>query len=144
MAAIKHCDSCGSYVGNDVVIPLSPTPHLRRTHSAPTTSERASIAKMLVDAQGTVSQIDVNILDIQRKLVGLLAKRNAMLDVIAYHGSLLSPIRCLPEEILSYIFFLCLPERREDASLVTARAPLLLTQVCVAWRNCAQSSQRLW
>ncbi|KZP09509.1 hypothetical protein FIBSPDRAFT_759852, partial [Athelia psychrophila] len=144
MAVIKHCDSCGSYVENDVVIPLPPTPQLWRTSETPTALESASIAKLLIDAQGTVSQIDVHILDIQRKLVGLLAKRNAMQEMIACHGSLLAPIRRLPEEILGYIFFLCLPESREEASLSTARAPLLLTQVCITWRKCAWSSQRLW
>ncbi|KZP09504.1 hypothetical protein FIBSPDRAFT_839356, partial [Athelia psychrophila] len=144
MAAIKHCDSCGSYVDNNIVIPVSPACHLWRTNDAPTAPERASIAKLLADARECLSRIDASLLNIQSKLIGLLEKRNSMQEAIACHGSLLSPIRRLPEEILSYIFFLSIPTLREKASLSTKKAPLLLTQVCVAWSNCARSSQRLW
>lgn len=144
MAEIKVCDSCGSYLANEVIIPVSPISHLWRTNGAPTIPERALIAELLLDARQTVAQIDITIEDLQARLVGLLTKRNSTMEVITYHDSLLSPIRRLLDEALSHIFLLCLPVSNEKSRISIKRAPLLLTQVCISWRTCAISSQRLW
>ncbi|KZP12242.1 hypothetical protein FIBSPDRAFT_755141, partial [Athelia psychrophila] len=126
------------------MIPVSPTPQLWRTHGAPTAPERALITELLIVARQTIAQIDIKIEDMQTKLAGLLTKRNSMQEVMNCHDSLLSPIRRLPDEILRHIFFLCLPVSKEKSRISTKRAPLLLTQVCISWRTCALSSQRLW
>ncbi|KZP30998.1 hypothetical protein FIBSPDRAFT_725040, partial [Athelia psychrophila] len=126
------------------MIPVSPTPQLWRTYDAPTAPERALITELLTVAQLTVAQIDIKIEDMQTKLAGLLTKRNSRQEVMNCHDSLLSPIRRLPDEILRHIFFLCLPVSKDKSGISIKRAPPLLTQVCISWRTCALSSQRLW
>ncbi|KAF9003940.1 hypothetical protein BDQ17DRAFT_1355163 [Cyathus striatus] len=57
--------------------------------------------------------------------------------------SLSSPIRRVPPEILSEIFLYCLPPVR-FVRPSSREGPLLLTQVCGAWREVALSIPRLW
>ncbi|KDR76196.1 hypothetical protein GALMADRAFT_267841 [Galerina marginata CBS 339.88] len=57
--------------------------------------------------------------------------------------SLLAPIRRLPSEILSEIFKFCLP-REKFIRPAAGEAPLLLTQICAAWRDVCISNAVLW
>ncbi|KAJ6561533.1 hypothetical protein DFH09DRAFT_1479957 [Mycena vulgaris] len=54
------------------------------------------------------------------------------------------PVLTLPPEITSEIFLHCLPATRSLDSVDTSAAPLLLMQVCSAWRQIAVSMPTLW
>lgn len=67
------------------------------------------------------------------------ASRNSIRNL----KSALAPIRRLPPELLSEIFELCLPKAKFIRSS-PSKAPLLLTQVCSAWRTICISNASLW
>ncbi|KAF7969962.1 hypothetical protein HWV62_25514 [Athelia sp. TMB] len=144
MGQITTCSNCGGYISDDVAIPPSPTPSLWRTWQAPDAQEYTRIGTLVSDAQSTLFQIEEQITEMQTKLSELLQKQKAMEQILSHHKSFLSPIRRLPAEILTYIFFLCLPVSTERSSFSIKRAPLLLTRVCTAWKDFAYSSQHLW
>ncbi|KAJ7149468.1 hypothetical protein C8R43DRAFT_1007201 [Mycena crocata] len=58
-------------------------------------------------------------------------------------GGTNSPVQNVPVEVLSEIFFACLP-RVEYTPASRRFAPLLVSWVCVHWRNVALSLPRLW
>ncbi|KAF8910610.1 hypothetical protein CPB84DRAFT_1231141 [Gymnopilus junonius] len=77
------------------------------------------------------------------QLKRLHASQEESRNSIRILNSALAPIRRLPPEVLTEIFRLCLPKEkfiRPSAS----HAPLLLTQVCSAWRTICISSATLW
>ncbi|KAF8892809.1 hypothetical protein CPB84DRAFT_1630628, partial [Gymnopilus junonius] len=59
------------------------------------------------------------------------------------HLIVISPVRGLPDDVLSDIFHHCLPSHRNPI-IRTSEAPLLLTQICSEWRSLALSSPSLW
>ncbi|KAF7984408.1 hypothetical protein HWV62_14454 [Athelia sp. TMB] len=144
MGRITSCETCGSYITDDVSIPKSPAPHLWRTSQTPSPPERKLISQYVSDGQSTVSQIEGHVHVMLRKVAALLQKRDKLMRSVARHESFLAPVRLLPEEILANIFLLSLPTTHDRSSFSFKRAPLLFTQVSVAWRTCALSSQRLW
>ncbi|KAG7089361.1 hypothetical protein E1B28_011051 [Marasmius oreades] len=73
----------------------------------------------------------------------LETEQDDILDRIAHYNAILSPIRLLPAEIISEIFFHCLPDQLFIRPS-PCEAPLLLTQVCRNWRETAFSTPRLW
>jgi hypothetical protein len=70
-------------------------------------------------------------------------KRDKINQSMNSHKGLISPLRRLPDEILSLIFIHCLPED-SHLSLVKNKAPVLLTRICRQWRNIALDMPRLW
>ncbi|KAJ7044776.1 hypothetical protein C8F04DRAFT_1069508 [Mycena alexandri] len=58
--------------------------------------------------------------------------------------SIVYPVLTLPFEITSEIFVQCLPDKRGKDVVNPREAPLLLMQVCVAWRQIAISTPPLW
>ncbi|KAJ7167661.1 hypothetical protein C8R46DRAFT_1350627 [Mycena filopes] len=81
----------------------------------------------------------------QRILDGMLARLEIIrgqLDTIVY------PVLTLPPEITTEIFMRCLPAECEldpgGDFVDTSHAPLLLTQICGAWRRIALSTSALW
>ncbi|KDR79904.1 hypothetical protein GALMADRAFT_265136 [Galerina marginata CBS 339.88] len=62
-------------------------------------------------------------------------------DQLDLAQSLKAPIRCLPPEVLNYIFEMCLPF---DQKMTSFAAPLLLCQVSRQWRDIATQNPMLW
>ncbi|KZT23287.1 hypothetical protein NEOLEDRAFT_1031599, partial [Neolentinus lepideus HHB14362 ss-1] len=56
----------------------------------------------------------------------------------------LSPVKCLPPEVLSEIFVHCLDTQSQFIKPHHTQAPLLLTEVCKYWNECALGTPRLW
>ncbi|KAJ7724873.1 hypothetical protein B0H16DRAFT_1384676 [Mycena metata] len=65
-------------------------------------------------------------------------------DLQTQLDSIVYPVLTLPVEITSKIFVECLPHKREKGVVNPREAPLLLMQVCRAWRNTAISTLALW
>ncbi|KIM91534.1 hypothetical protein PILCRDRAFT_57939, partial [Piloderma croceum F 1598] len=55
----------------------------------------------------------------------------------------ISPLRRLPPEMLGYIFFLTVPSIRYLQPNSCA-SPLILRQICKAWKAIAESMSKLW
>ncbi|KAJ6508274.1 hypothetical protein C8R45DRAFT_966808 [Mycena sanguinolenta] len=59
------------------------------------------------------------------------------------HKALISPMRCIPQDVLLEIFFACLPSEH-NALIDPAEAPLVLGHICRHWREVAHSTPMLW
>lgn len=59
-------------------------------------------------------------------------------------GSTPHPFTSLPVEIVTEIFFQCLPHDDEECTPSPSVAPLLLCRVSSLWRNAARADPRLW
>jgi len=70
-------------------------------------------------------------------------QRDALGEIIYEHYRLLTPIRRMPDDILSEIFLWCLPDKH-NAVMSASEAPLLLGRVCSRWRYVAYRTPRLW
>ncbi|KZP10821.1 hypothetical protein FIBSPDRAFT_757642, partial [Athelia psychrophila] len=126
-------------------IQLSPVPHLLQSYNAPNAGEVRSISRLLTNARRTLRAVDAEIQKISAAWSYLREKRDALQNTIHRHDPLLAPIRRLPEDVLRHIFYLSLPGSLKQSSFDNVLvAPLLLTQVCKPWKQCAISSQRLW
>ncbi|KAF7315068.1 F-box domain-containing protein [Mycena indigotica] len=64
-------------------------------------------------------------------------------ELLAIHTTAITLIRQIPVEVLEIIFVFTLP-RSNPASPSKTEAPLLLGQICCAWRRVALTTPRLW
>ncbi|KAJ7198590.1 hypothetical protein GGX14DRAFT_573465 [Mycena pura] len=77
-----------------------------------------------------------------RQLAALKLRLDSAQDKLAAHQRSITFARQVPVEVLEVIFFFCMPPDfvRPDAR----QAPLLLCQICSAWRRVAIATPRLW
>jgi hypothetical protein len=78
-----------------------------------------------------------------QKIVGLLQKCIKDQAQISVSRSLRSPIRSLPVEILSYIFWMCIAFN-DFVKRSVHPSPFLLGQVCKRWRDVVHNEPSLW
>ncbi|KAE9383572.1 hypothetical protein BT96DRAFT_843643, partial [Gymnopus androsaceus JB14] len=76
----------------------------------------------------------------------LMPQKDAKLVEIASYRNICSPVRRVPQEILSSVLELCcLPaDGIWSSTYDIIRHTSILSQVCVAWRKAAHSTPRLW
>ncbi|KZP27044.1 hypothetical protein FIBSPDRAFT_928402 [Athelia psychrophila] len=128
----------------------SPGVHPSRSHESSGPSETLLIRNLRSFTRNTfkpslVLAAAAKIWIIILKFLALLVnKPDTLENTILVPDSLQPSIRHLPEELLSYIFLLCLPVSRTESSFDIAASPLLFMRVCKAWRRCAMFSQALW
>ncbi|KAK7062159.1 F-box domain-containing protein [Favolaschia claudopus] len=96
-------------------------------------SAAANLRKQVADLTSATSQ--------QRQL--LTEMEAGLEDLQNQLQSIVYPILTLPPEITAEIFFHCLHNEPKD-TIISNAAPLLLTQVCSAWREIAVTTPTLW
>ncbi|KAJ7622061.1 hypothetical protein FB45DRAFT_798197 [Roridomyces roridus] len=121
----------------------SPFHPLLRTNIVPSGRERHQIRDLLDESQVEVDKLTQEITELQSLLDTASKRRADLQDFMEEHTALLSPARRLPDDIVRVIFLASLPETRNSA-LVSEESPLLVSQICSAWRNIALSTPRLW
>lgn len=112
-------------------------------HSRPSDDPLPVDQRHPVQGHKPVVHLDAGIKRTQRAIERVSHERDQVQDLLEAHKSLLSRARCVPPEIWSEIFIHCLPDEQFiqwDSSTV----PLLLGQICSAWRNIALSTPQLW
>ncbi|KAJ7643759.1 hypothetical protein FB45DRAFT_823492 [Roridomyces roridus] len=114
----------------------SPFTDKLNTNFVPSDSEVKQLNALLQEPVAKLALLDAMISH-------LVAERSSLQAVIDSHRALLSPIRCIPEDVLREIFISCLPDDH-DAFMDVTQAPLLLGRVCGLWRRVAYSTPRLW
>lgn len=144
------CPACGNL--NPVVYacwcPSKDTvdPLVLRSHYNPQeTSEMREIHSFVESAESSLVCIDSDIANVQTILQRLFLKRSLLRTTIDSHKSLLSPIRRLPNELLSEIF-LSRHSSSTTSPFINLHDDILWTilQVCALWRSTALSTPRLW
>ena len=85
-----------------------------------------------------------NITNLELELRALKSKRKQLRSTaLEEYLIITSPIRRLPDDILSEIFYQCIHSHRNPL-MSASEAPVLLTQICSRWRSVALSSPELW
>ncbi|KAF9560630.1 hypothetical protein CPC08DRAFT_665167 [Agrocybe pediades] len=113
------------------------------TNYVPNNIDRSHIQQLLSEPEQSLRRLNNEIERLQTVLNDLQGQRDALGLVIHEHYRLLTPIRRLPDDMLSEIFLWCLPDKH-NAVMSAAEAPLLLGRVCSRWRYVAYRTPRLW
>lgn len=76
----------------------------------------------------------------------LFEQKNGTIESINLHKRLISPLWRLPTEVLSQIFYHCLPQIPVNELQLPSKltAPVLLTRICRLWREVAVGMPNLW
>ncbi|KAK0201972.1 hypothetical protein DFS33DRAFT_1386260 [Desarmillaria ectypa] len=91
------------------------------------------VKKLVLEAEQDMAHFEYNVRCIRENLV----------NYIAQHKALLTPISRLPVDILSTIFILLASTARNTVFDLKS-PPWVLTHVCRRWRNLARSTPELW
>ena len=110
--------------------------NLLNTNSTPTQEQRHNIQNFVLEIDEDISDINVQILAMQAKILVLQTRRAHLFQQRRCYSSLLSPIRCLPIEIFGKIFDYATHDR--------PRHVLNISAVCHLWRNVALGTPKLW
>ncbi|KAF7326273.1 hypothetical protein MKEN_00480300 [Mycena kentingensis (nom. inval.)] len=123
------------------VFDLSSSPFASKLHTnyAPTEDDVARLKSLLVAPSLQLDDIDARIAEHQKAIDELSLQRKPILDYVAAHKVLLSPIRRLPIDLLEEIFVACLPTDRNSA-MSASEAPISLGRVCSAWRTISHAT----
>lgn len=127
----------------DVGSMINDIAHLLNTNYAPTATESLHVRAIISEKQDHLAQIDNEIDRLRSLLKPLLRARDESKQSLSAHVNILSPARRMAAEIWSDIFTRCLPDE-EHIPIDCSKAPLLLTQICRAWRSFAFSTPQLW
>ncbi|KAK6996923.1 hypothetical protein R3P38DRAFT_3068506 [Favolaschia claudopus] len=113
------------------------------TNYCPLDDEVLEIRSLIAEPTRQLLVLDEEISQLQKSIEKLTDKRKTLSGYIEEHKALISPIRRIPQDVLSEIFFACLPTHR-NCVMTTSEAPLLLGRVCSSWRTLSLSTPRLW
>ncbi|KAF9006684.1 hypothetical protein BDQ17DRAFT_1352197 [Cyathus striatus] len=126
-----------------LTMPESPFTNLLHTNFAPSDLEADQIKDFLLESTYQMSNLEDEIVRVQRVLDALKDKFHALSAGVEAHRALLLPIRRLPPDVVCEVFVHCLPSDH-NAVMSSAEAPMLLGRVCRSWRTIALSTPRLW
>ncbi|KAJ2912229.1 hypothetical protein MD484_g8186, partial [Candolleomyces efflorescens] len=109
------------------------------TNYAPSTGEMKRIRALVDERQKVVDALDVEI-------DALVRRRDEHAKFVKEHSALLSPIRQVPNDILSLIFLSCVPSNSSQSStpLSGDHPALVIGRVCQRWRHLSLSTPLLW
>lgn len=138
------CRQCGTTLIHHIAIPSSPTPHLHRTLQLPEESEALDIKSYISNADHLIGTLDADLALLHDITERVRTTRNEVHIARAAHQAILSPIRRLPREILTAIFWLSCPVVDNRSSTRERLAPFYLGQVCTSWRTIAFGTPMLW
>ncbi|KAH7924998.1 hypothetical protein BV22DRAFT_466122 [Leucogyrophana mollusca] len=126
----------------DPKIPVSIS-RLFRTNCVPSQMDAQRIFTLLAERNQELEIVGAEIERTRAELARLEDKKAGVRGVVQELEALMSPVRRMPTDIIAHIFEQCL----RDEGLPTAnprKAPLLLGQVCKAWRELTFSLPCLW
>ncbi|KAF5364607.1 hypothetical protein D9758_005516 [Tetrapyrgos nigripes] len=143
------CPSCGypkPYKFRFDFTNTSRVNEMLRTFAIPT-GHSSVFAQMQVDAEEDVRHYDLEISELNRRVLYLEEKKKRLGTHMERLKSLSAPIRRLPVELLACIFgILCegQPTKFSTMRIMQSCPPLSLSSVCSAWRQIAIDTSSLW
>jgi hypothetical protein len=105
----------------------------------PSKTEIEEICHTIEGITEDITALDKHLLNITKKF---LTRREFLENYRTKITAAMAPIRKLPPELLSHVFYHCLPE--SPSVHFSREAPFTLTQVCKQWRAIALSRSSLW
>ncbi|KAJ7364916.1 hypothetical protein DFH08DRAFT_1073434 [Mycena albidolilacea] len=121
----------------------SPFADRLNTNYIPSDSEIVEIRTLLADPVDELARVEARIEELEIALSQLKELRASLKTPIDAHRALISPMRCIPQDVLLAIFSSCLPSEH-NALIDPAEAPLVLGRICRHWRDVAYSTPILW
>ncbi|KAJ7140697.1 hypothetical protein C8R44DRAFT_866397 [Mycena epipterygia] len=113
------------------------------TNATPSDIECDAIRDFVAGPRKEAARLTEEISRMQTLIEKLVQKRAEVNEFIDAHLALVSPARRLPSDIVRTIFTASLPASR-NCAMTGQDSPLLLCQICSAWRELALSTPRLW
>ncbi|KAJ2930348.1 hypothetical protein H1R20_g6769, partial [Candolleomyces eurysporus] len=110
------------------------------TNYVPSSNEIRYIQSLVEERQKLVDALD-------KEIQVLANRREEHATFVKKHSDLLSPIRRVPNDILSFIFLTCLPlnsPTRRPTKLSNDHPAVVLSHVCQRWRQLALNTALLW
>ncbi|KAK1231306.1 hypothetical protein PQX77_005586 [Marasmius sp. AFHP31] len=157
ISSLYNC-SCGVTIGDDKE-ELSHSTHilasLAESNDPPSTLEANVLCQEYNEHTTLAASLDMEMAQLQASMVALERRRKQTLGRLPAYKLALNPIRRLPNEILAYIFALCVDnkpfaERQRTAhdgvcfTLSPKNPPWVLSYVSRKWRSLALSLPQLW
>ncbi|KAJ7845397.1 hypothetical protein B0H14DRAFT_3868065 [Mycena olivaceomarginata] len=121
----------------------SPFADRLNTNYIPSDSEIVDIRALLADPADELARVEARIEELEIALSQLKELRASLKTPMDAHRALISPMRCIPRDVLLAIFSSCLPSEH-NALIDPAEAPLLLGRICRHWRDVTYSTPMLW
>ncbi|KAJ7466184.1 hypothetical protein B0H11DRAFT_2048764 [Mycena galericulata] len=124
---------------------MDPLP-LIHTNGAPTEFQAREIHRLLEAGQDDLARIEESILKVSLILSELQFQKRQRTKSLTALRRILSPIRRLPNELLTEIFLFCRANStRSTVSILDVReAPMLLSHVAAHWRTVSIGTPMLW
>lgn len=119
----------------------SPFQSILHTNAAPSDSECRSIHDFLTGSREEAAALAQEIIRLQRRIDELVQKQHTLAQFIDSHLALVSPARRLLEDVICEMFIACTSTGNPGMS--ARGSPLLLCQICHAWRRVALSTPQL-
>ncbi|KAG2114419.1 hypothetical protein DEU56DRAFT_866617 [Suillus clintonianus] len=126
----------------DLKIPTSIV-RLLQTNCIPSPMDTQRISHLLAEQRLELSFIREELDRARAEVSRLEAKQSGTMEMVQKLEALRSPVRRMPIEIMAKVFDFCVRDE-ELQELDPLRAPLLLCQVCSAWRELMFSLPCLW
>ncbi|KAJ7267371.1 hypothetical protein C8J57DRAFT_1327514 [Mycena rebaudengoi] len=120
----------------------SPFKDILNTNIVPSDAECQSIRDLLSGPRRQCADLTEQIAQMQTSLDDLIRDRDELQSFIDAHLALVSPARKLPDDVVREIFVAALPAR--NCVMSATEPPLLLCNICQAWRALALSTPQLW
>ncbi|KAJ7191791.1 hypothetical protein GGX14DRAFT_321793, partial [Mycena pura] len=111
------------------------------TNSVPSDFQTNEIRKLILSVEAEISDLDAEIINVQRALDRLQQKRAGLADFVKSHCGVVSAIRRLPSELLAEIFSYSLAAREPFHS---PEALSHVVGVCNRWRTIVLAFPLLW
>ncbi|KAJ7698025.1 hypothetical protein B0H17DRAFT_1177467 [Mycena rosella] len=121
----------------------SPFENILHTNTVPSDADCVRIRDFLTGPRREVAYLSNEISRMDKIIQDLAHKRDVLAEFINAHLAMVSPARRLPDDIVRDIFVACLPSQRNPL-IISDESPLLLCQICRAWRQLALTTPRLW
>ncbi|KAJ7176653.1 hypothetical protein C8R46DRAFT_41507 [Mycena filopes] len=123
----------------------SPFESILYTNFVPSDAECGRIQDFVRPSQGEAATLTAEISRLTLLLNELTLRRDMLNKLVDSHLALVIPARRLPEDVIREIFLACRPPTHfQHPGMSTEEAPLLLCQICRAWRRVAIATPRLW
>lgn len=144
------CRHCGIALTGTTSVPPSPIPQLLGSNAVPSGDQCQFIHSAINVATVDVRRLEEEIRHVGTVLAQLQGERQALEEFVDTHQAFLTPARRVYPEIWAEIFKCCSRGSRhrrfpEVADSFNPReGPLVLAQVCSAWRRIAVATPQLW
>ncbi|KAL1735680.1 hypothetical protein EV714DRAFT_267821 [Schizophyllum commune] len=136
---IRLCCRCESSVQIEPRISLADVESLRTGALL----EPTDVAHARELTERRISSVDEDVAYLQRVLLELAEHKRRLLRRVDLQKAYVAPIRGLPAELLSEIFYHCCGEF-DDITSKNSCMPLVLGAVCKRWHDIAHDTPRLW